>query len=459
MARIPIPEKPEELEEMLGDTNTLASLVKENQLKDVIRAYARAIDDRGNLAEQVKDQIAAFIAGAEELKGAIGKEVKANLESAMAEYGVKRPDLSDTIGKDTASHGAAYNRHALGAPLDKEFTSVADFLSSIWHQNQAGQDRWRKIRNDYSSLDPASGGFLVPESLRAEILRVALETAIVRPRARVIPMDSSRVPFPAIETTSHASSIFGGITATWTEEGGALSETEARFGRVVLQASKLVTHCEVPNELLQDSIVSFAALIEQLLPEAIAWYEDTAFMTGSGVGQPLGVLNSAALITVTKETDQAADTIAWENLVKCYSRMFPGSLGRAVWVASIDTFPEIATMSLNVGTGGSAIWLNNGATGPPATILGRPLLLTEKVPTLGGAGSGKDISFIDFGYYLIGDRQQMRAESSIHAKFTTDLTSYRVIERVDGRGWLLSALTPANSGSTLSPSVTLGERG
>jgi HK97 family phage major capsid protein len=459
MAKIAIPEKTEELEEMLADIGKVSELIKSGQFPEVIKAYARATDDRGKLADIVKDAIDAAFAGQTQFKAMAEASIQEALTATLRDYGVKRPDISDTVGRDGSMHGAAYNRRALGAPLDKEFESTADFLVSIWHQNQAGMDRWRKIRNDYSSIDPASGGFLVPEALRAEILRVALETAIVRPRARVIPMDSSRVPFPAIDTTSHASSIFGGITATWTEEGGALSETEAKFGRVVLQASKLVTHCEVPNELLQDSIVSFAALIEQLLPEAISWYEDSAFMTGNGVGQPLGVLNSAALITVTKETDQAADTIVWENLVKMYARMFPSSLGRAVWVASNDCFPEIATMSLNVGTGGSAIWLNNGATGPPATILGRPLILTEKVPTVGGGGSGKDISFIDFGYYLIGDRQQMRAESSIHAKFTTDLTSYRVIERVDGRGWLLSALTPANSGSTLSPFVTLGERG
>jgi HK97 family phage major capsid protein len=114
---------------------------------------------------------------------------------------------------------------------------------------------------------------------------------------------------------------------------------------------------------------------------------------------------------------------------------------------------------LSVGTGGSAIWLNNGANGPPATILGRPVIFTEKVPTIGGAGSGKDISFIDFGYYLIGDRMQMRAESSPHFHFSTDQTTFRIIERVDGRGWLMSALTPANSTTTLSPFVTLGERG
>ncbi|MCJ7510761.1 MAG: phage major capsid protein [Dehalococcoidia bacterium] len=459
MAKIAIPETSEELEELLGDVKRVEQYITAGQFPDVIKAYARATDDRGKLAEIVKESIDAAFAGQDALKTTVEETVKAAMEKTLGEYGVNRPSMADSVGRDAAEHGAAYNRHAIGAHLDKEFTSTADFLISIWHQNQAGQDRWRKIRNDYSSIDPAAGGFLVPEILRSELLRLALESSVVRPRARVIPMDSARVPFPAIDTTSHASSVFGGITATWTEEGGTLNETEARFGRVVLQAAKLATHCDVPNELLTDSIVSFAALIEQLLPEAIAWYEDTAFLTGSGVGQPLGVLNSAALVSVTKETNQVADTIVWENLVKMYSRMLPGSLGRAVWVANNDCFPELATMALSVGTGGSAIWMNNGVNGPPATILGRPVILTEKVPTIGGAGSGKDISFIDFGYYLIGDRQQMRAESSIHAKFTTDLTTYRVIERVDGRGWLLSALTPANSSNTLSPFVTLGERG
>ena len=228
---------------------------------------------------------------------------------------------------------------------------------------------------------------------------------------------------------------------------------------MTLKANKLASYCEVPNELLTDSIVSFAALIDDLLPQAIAWFEDTGFMTGNGTGQPLGVLNAAALVSVTKETGQVADTIVWENLVKMYSRMLPASLGRAVWVANNDCFPELATMALSVGTGGGAIWLNNGVAGPPATILGRPLILTEKVPTVGGAGSGKDISFIDFGYYLLGDRQEMRAESSPHFKFQNDMTVYRVIERVDGRPWLQSAITPQNSTSTLSPYVTLGERG
>jgi len=146
----------------------------------------------------------------------------------------------------------------------------------------------------------------------------------------------------------------------------------------------------------------------------------------------------------------------WENIVKMFARMLPGSLDRAVWICSIDTFPELATMALSVGTGGSAIWLNNGAVGPPMTILGRPVIFTEKAP--GVLGTIGDINFIDFGFYLIGDRQVMSAMSSPHFKFQNDQTAYRIIERVDGQPWLKSAITPQNNGPTLSPFVQLATR-
>jgi HK97 family phage major capsid protein len=89
------------------------------------------------------------------------------------------------------------------------------------------------------------------------------------------------------------------------------------------------------------------------------------------------------------------------------------------------------------------------------TILGRPVIFSEKVPPLGDAG---DINFVDLGFYLIGDRQVMSAMSSPHFKFQNDQTAYRIIERVDGRPWLQSAITPKNGGATLSPFVKIAAR-
>jgi HK97 family phage major capsid protein len=402
----------------------------------------------------------------------IQKQVTEQTQTVLAEWlktqeseGVKPSRLNLTpaqvVSDFTAGRSGLHNPKAMGAAVDEDYASSAEFFHTIWHnQNRtaAVQNKLDRLRNAFSSTVPSEGGFLIPETLRSELLRIALETGIVRSRSRVIPMETLRVPFPAIDSTSNVSSVFGGIVGYWTEEGAALTESQASFGRIVLDAKKLTAYTTVPNELLSDSIGSFQAFIDQIFPEALAFYEDLAFLKGTGVGEPLGAFNpmNGSIVSVAGRAGQAAGTIVWENLVDMFSRMLPSSLNRAVWVCSIDTFPELATMALSVGTGGSAIWLNNGAAGPPMTILGRPVLFTEKAPGL--LGTAGDVNFVDFGFYLVGDRQVMSAMSSPHFKFGNDQTAYRIIERVDGRPWIQTPVSPQNAGPTLSPFVQLATR-
>jgi HK97 family phage major capsid protein len=261
-----------------------------------------------------------------------------------------------------------------------------------------------------------------------------------------------------IDVTSQVSSVFGGIVCFWTEEAAALVESQATFGRVVLDAKKLTGYAEVPNELLADA-PAFSSFFDTIFPRAIAWFEDIAFMVGTGVGEPLGFVNCPASVQIPIQAGQATKTIVWENIIGMYARMLPTALGRAVWVCSIDTFPELATMALAVGTGGGPVWMGNytnpGTATPPITILGRPVVFTEKTPQLGTTG---DISFVDFSYYLIGDRQMMQSAVSEQYRFQNDKTAFRVIERLDGRPWIQSSITPHNAGPNLSPFVQLTSR-
>ena len=375
-----------------------------------------------------------------------------------------RPPMSDDGGSKAPYKGmSAHERrqiaatgHGPGVELVGRFDEPTDFFKAVdWQTLQrSGIDSRLKALGSGAGAD---GGFLIAEDYRAEVMRIALESAIVRPRARVIPMGGPTVRYPMIRDTTHASNWYGGITANWVPEGGDLSTVvQPTFGQVALTAKKLTAYTEAPNELMADAAVALESLLMQLFPEAIAQFEDDSFLnSGVGAAAPLSVLNADALIGVAKETGQDADTIVWENIVKMYSRMLPASLGRAVWVANIDTFPQLAQMSLAVGTGGAPVWLNSGVGGPPNSILGRPLIFTEKAETIGDAG---DLMLVDFGYYLIGDRQAMTVDSSPHVRFTTDKTVWRFIQRVDGRPWIDSALTPRYSTATLSPFVSLAAR-
>ncbi|MCI0687233.1 MAG: phage major capsid protein [Sporichthyaceae bacterium] len=445
--KTPVPTNAAELEELLGDRDKIQSMLKDEPetFQEIIGNYAKAVADRDTgIKQQVKEQTQQILAEW--------------LKDNGAEH-IKRVNLNPDRAPSN-KYAAKYNPKAPGAKADKMFADFAEFFQATWHGAKsadalAKQAELDKIRNSFGSTVPSDGGFLIPEALRAQLLRVSLEKAIVRPRARVIPMDSLTVPFPAIDSTSNASSVHGGIVTYWTEEAAALVQSSAKFRRVVLQAKKLTAYTEVPNELFTDSIISFMAFVDQVFPEAIAFSEDFAFLLGSGVGEPLGALKGGAAASVPKESGQAAATIVWENVVKMYARMLPSSLERAVWIANIDTFPELATMALSVGTGGGPVWLSNGQQGPPMTILGRPVVFTEKVETVGTVG---DINFVDLGYYLIGDRQVLSAVTSAEYRFANDQTAVRFIERVDGRPWVESAITPKKGANTLTPTVKLATR-
>lgn len=444
---IAVPTTAEELREQLTDRAIMAELLKDpEKYAEHIEASvnARLKADPGQL-EQVKQQTEKFMID-------WLKDHNGDTDAIARRLNMDNPNARARIKPNTL-----YNKRALGAKHDNAFPNATDFLHAISehsHKDAALARTLGELKNDLSSVKPSDGGFLIPEILRSELLRVSLETSVVRSRARVIPMDSLTVPFPMVDSTSNVSSVYGGITGYWTEEGATLTESQPRFGRIELKANKLVLYCEVPNELIRDARPSMEAFINDVFPEAIAWFEDVAFFIGGGVGEPLGFINAAATIA-TDRVGSSTDTVVWADIVGMYARMLPQSLGRAVWVVSPDVLPQLLTMT--VGSGSAAVWLGggnfpSGASNPPMSILGCPVIVSEKARALGTQG---DINFVDFGFYLLGDRQAMSARQSEDFRFNTDVTAFRVIERLDGRPWLNSAITPQNNGATLSPFVAL----
>ncbi|MCM8555349.1 phage major capsid protein [Streptomyces sp. STCH 565 A] len=445
-----VPRNADELAEMLAEPKTLKDIVASREaLTEFITAYGNAQQADGTELNRLV---------AEETQRVFAKMMRENGMQDMGADAIKRLDLDPQAKKRgmLTSHrkGTAHNPAAPGAALDQHFTDSVEYVQAIWHKTPAAEaaEKLSILRNAAGSVSPADGGFLVPETLRSQLLQIALEQSVVRPLATVVPMDSARVPMPIIDSTTNRGSVYGGMIAYWGEEGAMLQDSNPKFGRVELDAKKLTGLSAVPNELLQDSIVSFASLIETLWPQALAFSEDNAFMVGTGAGMPLGFLGSKnkAAIAVARG---GASTITYPDIVNMYAQMLPSSLSRAVWICSPDALPQLLQMSLDVGTGGNSVFVVNAAGPAPMTIFGRPLIISEKAGQLGARG---DIAFVDLSYYLVGDRQTMTADSSTDYQFGSDKTTFRIIQRVDGRPWLQSAITPAN-GSTkkLSPFIEL----
>lgn len=441
MSRTPVPANSSELEEMLAE--------RDERLGEVTREYIASQTEV--LKAQVNEQVQLGMA--EFLRANGGDGTKADTAAAIRAAEAVSPQ---------ARRSKLYSPAAIGAQLDSEpfAASMGSFLKAVRATKTENTDEVKAfratIKNAMSERVPSEGGFLVPESLRSEMLMVALEHAIVRPRARVIPMDSLRVPYPTIDDTTHTSSVYGGVIGYWTEEGAALTASQPSFGRIVLEAKKLTGYTEIPNELLEDSITALDQWFREMFPTALAWFEDVAFIGGGGTGEPQGFLNSPCAIPVSRNT---ASHVKFQDIVAMYPRMLPASLNSAVWVCSPQVIGELLSMAMPTGDTTTTyvappLWLQGQSAhgGVDYTLLGRPLIVSEKMSALGTKG---DLAFVDFGYYLLGDRQSMQIANSDEYKFANDLTAFRVIERLDGRTWIQSAITPENGGSTLSPVVVL----
>ena len=176
--------------------------------------------------------------------------------------------------------------------------------------------------------------------------------------------------------------------------------------------------------------------------------EDYAFLQGTGAGEPLGVINAGATITVARTG--TTTPIVYGDLVNMMENFLP--TGRGVWVFNQSAFSNLMNMQ---DPSASYIWQPNLQAGVPAMLWGMPVIFTEKTPVVGSAG---DAILADFRYYLIGDRQATTIESTNQYRWQYDLTSWRAVHRVDGQPWLSAPLTLQDGTLQVSPFVILGAK-
>lgn len=317
-------------------------------------------------------------------------------------------------------------------------------------------ERIPEFAKDMAEGTGITGGFLVPNEYVANLLQLQGEGAIVRPRAYVQPMSRRTLTMPMLAIVPTAvpggSGYFGGVIFEWTEESAHKPETQPYFEKLKLEAWKLAGYTKTEDELLEDSAIALGSLLGTLFNKGMIWQEDYAFLQGSGVAMPLGVINAPATIIVARTT---AGAFVYQDAVNMFAHLLPGA--RPVWVMAQSVLPQLFTFQ---DPNGNYIWHPSfgiaGAASPaPGTLLGFPIILTEKLPTLGTQG---DVLLADFSYYVIGDRKAITIAYSTEYLFPYDETAWRVLERVDGKPWMPTWMT-LTDGTTVSPFVILGDAG
>lgn len=342
---------------------------------------------------------------------------------------------------------------------EKRFSSFGEQLMAAYRAAIPGGKVDERLSTRAASglneSTPSDGGFLVQQDFVTELLKRTYETGILASRVKKIPISTNAngMKINAIDEDSRANgSRWGGVQTYWEGEADEITASKPKFRQMELSLKKLTGLCYATDELLQDA-AALEAVIRQAFAEEFGFKIDDAILSGSGEGEPLGILNSDAIVTVAKEASQT-DVITVENLIKMWNRLWSRSRANAVWYINQELEPYLYTLKI----GDKPVYIPAGGLSekPYGTLFGRPVVPIEQCSAAGEVG---DIILADIGQYLLIDKGGVKAASSIHVRFIYDENVFRFIYRVDGKPIWTKPLTPYKGSASVSPFVTLAKRG
>jgi HK97 family phage major capsid protein len=336
------------------------------------------------------------------------------------------------------------------AVMDKEDKVAAGELafmlpSAFTPKAAAGSDEQGEYSDTY-------GGFAVPTSRLPGLLQVGFEGDPTAGMTMSLPMATPSVEIMARTDKDHSTSVSGGFTVARRSETTAPSSSRMALEMIGLRAASLFGLAYATEEILQDSAISFAAMIDSGFRSQFGAHILNEKIRGGGGNEYHGILSALCKIQVSKETNQAADTIVFDNVNKMAARCW--GYGNAVWLANHNTRPQLAKIALPVGTGGVAMYQPASVPGALDMLMGRPVIYSEYMSTLGDAG---DIVLVNWSQFLEGTYQPIQGAESVHVRFVNHERTFKLWTRNCGAPWWRSALTP-NKGDTLSPIITLAAR-
>lgn len=286
-----------------------------------------------------------------------------------------------------------------------------------------------EVRN-INSFASSEGGVNVPTVLVSQIQKALAEASVMRTIGARILNTTSTTTLPLANTA---------LTALWKDQSPSASyaETAQAFGNASLGAHKLTALVKISEELLQDASTDLEATIAANTGVAFGNAEETAFVSGSGTLQPLGLLR----ITTAGGNSTLAQTIGslsgsfLDNIIDGYYKMSANKRKQAVFIVGSGM---ASAMRKAKTTTGEYLWDTSVVAGQPDTFNGRPVFETNAAPATWQVG-GVVGALLFPQHYVIGDRGGYSLQRLMELYAAEGNVGYKSFKRVD------AVLTDGNS--------------
>ena len=376
---------------------------RRNTLWEQTKAFLE--EHRGENGLVASDAVEQYDRMAQEVK-ALGAEIERLEQQAQVDAQLAAPTSRPVSGKPMI----VTEERAATKTGTKEYTEA--FWNMIRNRGNYGE-----VHNALSVGEDSEGGFTVPDEFERKLVEALEGNNIFRGMATVIRTSSGTRKIPIAEDTGEAS---------WIDEGEEIPESDTTFGQTMLSAYQLGTRIKISTELLKDSAFDLASYIARRFGVRMGNAEERAFITGDGVGKPLGLLDDAGAkvgVTAAKTT-----AISFDEVFQLYYALKAPYRKKAEFLCNEALVLQLMTIKDN---NGNYIWKPGLDIGKPDTLLNRPLKTSAFMPEV--AAGNKVMAFGEYSYYWIADRQNrtFRRLNELYAR--TDQVGFLTTQRVDGK--------------------------
>lgn len=378
-----------------------ASVEQGNQAIAALRSkhdeLEKEVKNRGSadpLTKESMDKINMFLDGIADIKQSLtlkqAAEKITNIENVLARREKGGSGGDDNRPEAIRNHDAAM-RGFLRRGID---VNLAELQAKAYATHFNVEEKALSVGSD------PDGGYLVTPQMSATVIKNVFESSPVRAVASV-----ETISTDALEMLDDHNEAASG----WTTETASPAETNTPQ----LAVRRIPTHEQyakprATQKLLDDAFINVESWLAAKVADIFARKEALAFVSGTGVGQPRGILTYAAGTAwgqIEQINSGTSGAITSDGLIKLFYGLKSDYAQNATFMMNRLSVRDVRLLKEN--TTNQYIWQPGLQAGQPDLLLGRPVLMATDVPV--AAANSLSVICGDFrrGYQIV-DRMGIR---------------------------------------------------
>lgn len=347
------------------------------------------------------------------------EEIRSSIEREEKLVSAERSAAADAMTAQGGAKQEPENRSGDKLASDEYRSAYAKLLT--YGKDGLNSDETRALQADSATV----GGYLVmPQQMVAGLIKNIDDAVFIRGLATTFQV-------PNAASLGSATLTADPSAADWTAEilTGSEDSTMA-FGKRELVPHPLAKLIKISNKLLRQ-VPGTESLVNGRLAYVFGIAQENAFMTGTGVNQPLGLFTASADgITTARDVSTGNTTTAFtvDGLIECKYSVKGQYMRSGQWIFHRDAVKMLAKLK---DGDGQYIWQPSKTAADPDMLLGNAVNMSEHAPNTFTTGLYAGI-FGDFSHYWIADALNMQIQRLVELYAASNQTG--LIGRMESDG-------------------------